>query len=49
LALAGMFTCFWLFVIVLINECFRLIIGRRPVQCRFDALADPFLAAAIGS
>jgi hypothetical protein len=49
LALAGIFTCFWLFVIVLINECFRVIIGRRPVQCRFDALADPFLAAAIGS
>jgi hypothetical protein len=49
LALAGIFTCFWLFVIVLINECFRLVIGRRPVQCRFDALADPFLAPAIGS
>lgn len=49
LALAGVFPYLWLFVIVLITEGFRLMIGRRPVQCRFEALADPFLAAAIGS
>jgi hypothetical protein len=48
-ALAGIIACFSLFVIPLITEGFRLITGRKPDHCRFDALAAPFVVAAIGS
>ena len=44
-AFAGMFACFWLFVIPLIAEGFRIIRGGKPSQDRFDGLADPLLAA----
>ena len=44
-ALAGMFACFWLFVIPLITEGFRLIRGGKPDQRKADALAQPLLAA----
>ena len=44
-ALAGMFACFWLFVIPLITEGFRLIRGGKPDQRKADALAHPLLAA----
>ena len=44
-ALAGLFACFWLFVIPLITEGFRLIRGDKPDQRRISALADPLLAA----
>ena len=44
-ALAGMFACFWLFVIPLIAEGFRIIRGGKPSQDKFDSLADPHLAA----
>jgi hypothetical protein len=44
-ALAGLFACFWLFVIPLISEGFRLIRGGKPDQRRISALADPLLAA----
>jgi len=44
-ALAGMFVCFWLFVIPLITEGFRIIRGGKPSQAKFDRLADPLLAA----
>ena len=44
-ALAGMFVCFWLFVILLITEGFRIIRGGKPSQDKFDRLADPLLAA----
>lgn len=44
-ALAGVFTCFWLFVIPSISKGFSIIRGGKPDQRRFDALADPRLAA----
>jgi hypothetical protein len=44
-ALAGLFACFWLFVIPLITEGCRLIRGGKPDQRRIAALADPLLAA----
>jgi hypothetical protein len=44
-ALAGMFACFWLFVIPLIAEGFSIIRGGKPSQEWFDGLADPLLAA----
>ena len=44
-ALAGLFACFWLFVIPLITEGFRLIRGGKPDQRRISALAGPLLAA----
>jgi len=44
-ALAGVFVCFWLFVIPLITEGFRIIRGGKPSQDKFDSLADPLLAA----
>ena len=44
-ALAGVFVCFWLFVIPLITEGFRIIRGGKPSQDKFDRLADPLLAA----
>ena len=44
-ALAGMFACFWLFVIPLITEGFRLIRGGKPCQQKFDQVADLLLNA----
>jgi hypothetical protein len=44
-ALAGMFACFWLFVLPLIAEGFRIIRGGKPDQKKFDSLADRLLAA----
>ena len=44
-ALAGMFACFWLFVIPLITEGFRLVRGGKPCQQKFDALAHHLLNA----
>ena len=44
-ALGGLFACFWLFVIPLITEGFRLIRGGKPCQRKADALAHPLLAA----
>ena len=44
-ALLGVFACFWLFVIPLITEGFRVMRGGKPDQRKFDALADPLLAA----
>ncbi len=41
----GPFACFWLFVIHLISKGFSIIRGGKPDQRRFDALADPLLAA----
>ena len=38
-ALAGLFACFWLFVIPLITEGYRIIMGGKPDQKKFDALA----------
>ena len=44
-ALAGVFVCFWLFVIPLITEGFSIIRGGKSSQDRFDGLAGPLLAA----
>ncbi len=44
-ALAGMFACFWLFVIPLIVEGFRLMHGGKPIQRMEDRLAHRLLAA----
>ena len=44
-ALAGLFACFWLFVIPLITEGFRLIRGGKPCQQTFDKVADLLLNA----
>ena len=44
-ALAGLFACFWLFVIPLITEGFRLIRGGKPSQDKFDSLAQQLLNA----
>jgi len=44
-ALAGMFACFWLFVIPLLTEGYRLIRGGKPDQQKFDALAQHLLNA----
>jgi hypothetical protein len=44
-ALVGMFACFWLFVIPLIAEGFRLIRGGRPDPQAFDRLASLLLNA----
>jgi len=44
-ALAGMFACFWLFVIPLITEGFRLIRGGKPMQDKCDHLAYLLLNA----
>ena len=44
-ALGGLFACFWLFVIPLITEGFRLIRGGKPDKQKADALAGPLLAA----
>ena len=40
-----MFACFWLFVIPLITEGFRLIRGGKPCQQKFDQVADLLLNA----
>jgi hypothetical protein len=44
-ALTGIIACFWLFVIPLIAERFRIIRGGKPDQKKFDSLSDPPLAA----
>jgi hypothetical protein len=44
-ALAGLFACFWLFVIPLITEGFRIIRGGKPSQDKFDSLAQHLLNA----
>jgi hypothetical protein len=44
-ALSRLFACFWLFVIPLINEGFRIIRGGRPDRAKFDRLAPLLLNA----
>jgi hypothetical protein len=44
-ALAGMFACFWLFVIPLIKEGWRIIRGGKPDRAKFDRLGPLLLNA----
>jgi hypothetical protein len=44
-ALGRLFACFWLFVIPLINEGFRIIRGGKPDRAKFDRLGPLLLNA----